>query len=261
MNRLTLNPLLFVVGVLSAHLTLSAETASSRVQAFAALPVWTGLWETEAAAQLLRTGKFGSTALQQTPPYNTEWEKKAARVPALPTTQKDPLAADSKVCAPGGFPTAMAQPVPDAVFEFLVTPEQTLFVTSDRTIRHIYTDGRRHPAGPDLWPTIEGHSIGHWEGQTLVVDTVARTAGPVTNVPGSANLSRDAHFRERIWLLSPDTLLNEMTIEDPERLARPWSIVIRYHRIRDMTRMIAVDCFENDRNPVIDGKIVIAPPR
>ena len=54
-----------------------------------------------------------------------------------------------------------------------------------------------------------------------------------------------------IRLLNHDTLQNEMTIEDPERLNRPWSIVIRYRRITDMDRMIPVDCFENDRNPVI----------
>lgn len=254
-----LNCLLLAAVMASTPLAWSANSGSPRLHAFATQPDWTGLWETDAAAQLLRSGKWSSTALQDRPPYNAEWEEKIPPV-APPLASQDPLPSTAKICAPAGFPAAMGQPVPDTPFEFLVTPEQTLFVASDRTIRHIYTDGRAHPGGAELWPTTEGHSIGRWQGQTLVVDTIARTAGPVTAIPGSAIVGEKAHFTEKLRLLDHDTLQNEMTIEDPERLARPWRIVIRYQRVRDMDRMIPVDCLENDRNPVVEGKIVIAPP-
>jgi hypothetical protein len=151
----------------------------------------------------------------------------------------------------------MEFPVPDLLFELLVTPEQTLLVSSEGTIRHIYTGG--HPAADELWPTPEGHSIGRWEGDTLIVETVARGKGPVGPWPGAAELSENARFTEKLRLLDADTLHNEMTIEDPERLANRWSVVIRYVRVRNLERMIAVNCYENDRNPLVDGRFVIAP--
>ena len=249
---------------------LAAQPPAPRALAFAALPDWTGLWETEAAARLVATGKLEPPKLWGKPPYNAEWERKSLggggpkgssrpkRDPVAPPADLPPAV---KVCEPGGFPAGMEHPVPDHLFEMLVTPEQTLLVSSDGTIRHLYTDGRQHPKAEDLWPTAEGDSIGHWEGVTLVVDTIARKAGPVgPPLPGIADLSEHAHFTERLRLLDADTLQNEMTIDDPQRFAHPWQLVIRYKRVKDLDRMIAVDCRENDRNPVVDGNFVITPP-
>ena len=239
----------------------AAETPALRTRAFAALPNWTGLWETEAAGRLRTTGQFTPPTLWDNPPYNAEWEKKLRSAmpggaPAAPPTDLPPAV---KVCGPVGFPAAMEFPVPDQLFELLITPEQTLLVATDGTIRHIYTDGRKHPDDEDLWATPEGHSVGHWQGETLNVETVARTEGPVGPTPEAAVLSEQARFTEKLRRLDADTLQNEMTIEDPERFSRPWKLVIRYKRVKDVDRMIAVNCRENDRNPVIDGKIIIAP--
>lgn len=241
----------------------AAETPASRVRAFAALPDWTGLWEAESAAVLLATGKFQSPKLWGTPPYNAEWEKKvrdAGPNAHAAAAQTGVLPPALKVCAPAGFPEIMEVPVPDYLFEMLVTPEQTLLVSTDGAIRHIYTDARRHPKGEDLWATPEGHSIGHWEGETLVIDTIARTAGPVGPAPGAADLSEQAHFTERLRRLDADTLQNDMTIDDPLRFSHPWQLVIRYKRAKNVDRMIAVNCRENDRNPAVDGNFVITPP-
>ena len=261
---------LLLSAVLAAVLTMpapgpapAAETPAPRALTFAALPNWTGLWETEAAARLSATGKLEPPKLWEKPPYNAEWEKKSrgSRSNREPAALPADLPRAVKVCEPGGFPAAMDHPVPDHLFEMLVTPEQTLLVSSDGAIRHIYTDGRQHPKAEDLWPTAEGHSIGHWEGDTLVIDTIARKAGPVgPPLPGIADLSEQAHFSERLRLLDADTLQNHMTIDDPQRFSHPWQVVIRYKRAKDVDRMIAVNCRENDRNPVVDGNFVITPP-
>ena len=50
-----------------------------------------------------------------------------------------------------------------------------------------------------------------------------------------------------------------MTIEDPQRFTRPWQVNLRYARVQDLNRLIPVDC-EHDRNPVVDGQVVVAPP-
>ena len=251
---------------LTMTLTLTAraaETPAARALAFAALPDLTGLWETEAAAGLLVTGKFQPPKLWGEPPYNAEWKKKsrgadASGAPAAPPTDLPPAV---KACDPQGFPAVMEVPVPDYLFELLVTPEQTLLVSSYGAIRHIYTDGRKHPKREDLWPTEEGDSIGHWAGKTLIIDTIAHKAGPVgPPLPGITELSEEAHFIERLHLLDANTLQNDMTIDDPQRFSHPWQLVIRYKRAKDVDRMIAVNCRENDRNPVVDGNFVITPP-
>jgi hypothetical protein len=85
-----------------------------------------------------------------------------------------------------------------------------------------FADGRPHPKKEDLWPTDLGDSIGHWEGATLVIDTIARKAGPVVpNTVGFADLSAQAHFTERLTRIDADTLQDDMTIDDPQRFVHP----------------------------------------
>jgi len=91
---------------------------------------------------------------------------------------------------------------PYSQFELVITPEQTLFIpVMLHATRQIFTDGRRHPAKDEIWATPMGDSIGRWEGETLVVDTIARKAGPISD---TNDLSDQAHFVERIRLLNND---------------------------------------------------------
>jgi len=107
-----------------------------------------------------------------------------------------------------------------------------------------------------------GDSIGHWEGDTLVIETVARLANDALAIASPlSKVSEHAKFTERLRLVSPDVLEDEMTIEDPVALARPWTVKIRYRRVTDLDRMTNYDCEENDRNPVVDGQLTVAPAR
>jgi hypothetical protein len=113
--------------------------------------------------------------------------------------------------------------------------------------RSIWTDGRGHP---DDWEGgIFGHSIGHWEGQTLVVDTIGIKT--ITELTTGAKHSGKLHVVERIGLApnDPDTLIVEQTLEDPEALEKPWHQTYTFKRQRDWDLMEFV-CAENDRNPV-----------
>jgi hypothetical protein len=146
-------------------------------------------------------------------------------------------------------------------FEIATLPEETLLVFENGQVRHVYTDGRSHPTGDNLWPTPLGDSIGRWEGQTLVIDTVARSASePITPRAWVATLSEAAHFTERLRRIDANTLEDQMRIEDPVALASPWVLTLRFRRVTEMDRMIPTDCTENDRNPVVDGKMVITKP-
>ena len=100
-----------------------------------------------------------------------------------------------------------------------------------RDVRRIFLDGRPHPSadGPHDTDgrTLNGHSTGHWDGDTLVVETVNMLEGYYDETP--APFSKEVKVVERIRLLGPNLMADEMTITDPVMLARPW-VVTRYFR-------------------------------
>ncbi len=254
-----------VVAGIAAGLALLCATASAqdhwssaeRNQIFATLPNWSGLWESQVSAASdnltgypaakRSTSLVTLMPLLGKPPYRPEWERKReterkATPPGLET---------SKLCRDLKFPLLLELPF---MFQVLVTPEETLFLYENGDVRHIYTDGRQHPSEEDLWPTSRGNSIGHWEGGTLVIDTIE------VKPAGSPDLSDQAHFTERVRLVARNTLEDDLTIDDPVRLAHPWHVSTRWARVLDQDRMLPYDC-ENDRNPIVNDKVTIAPPR
>jgi hypothetical protein len=245
-----------------------AQGNGDRVRLFAALPNWSGLWETQlsAASDDLSgySADIGSPTAQRyskyfkllgKPPYKPEWEAAhaAAIKPAIA-----PAGSTRKQCGNVSFPALLELP---AMFQVLVTPEETVFLDEFGDARHIYTDGRKHPRKQDLWPTPKGDSIGHWQGATLIIDTIEVTPGPVMPIPEAADLSSEAHFIERVRLVDSNVMQDDVTVDDPLRFARPWQISIQWSRVRDQDRMLPYNCAENDRNPVVDGKLTIAPPK
>jgi hypothetical protein len=149
-------------------------------------------------------------------------------------------------CMPPGMPAMMGSG--QYPMEFLFTPGKV-------TTRHeawmqwrtIYTDGRSHPE--DLEPGIFGHSIGRWEGDTLVVETIGIKT--ITTIQHGIHHSPLLKVTERFRLSpdDPDTLLLDQRLEDPEALEQPWDRQFVYRRQRDWDLMEFV-CAENDRNPV-----------
>jgi hypothetical protein len=171
-----------------------------------------------------------------------------------------------------GFPALMLHS--PLMFEIVAAPEETALIFSGREIRHVYTDGRAHTADEDLFPTLWGDSIGHWEGQTLVIDTIGvgglegRAAPGLVAIGGDSNsmfeliaiFSPHARYVERIRMVDPDHLENEMTIIDPRVFTKPWQLKSRYSRVKTLNRMIHEDCEGEERNPIVDGQYTFAPP-
>jgi hypothetical protein len=254
-----------VVLMLAVCVVHAAPNSAQRVRAFARLPNWTGLWETAISKELTTPGGRSSTPgtlkLTGHPPYNPEWELKYQAALDNPAV-KSAVAETLKGCGNDSpayvrsFPNIMEAPM---VFQVVVTPEETLFVMDHGEVRHIYTDRRAHPVGDDLWPTPLGDSVGHWAGQTLVIDTVARTAGPISMFSPAAELGEQAHFIERVHQIDGNTLEDQVTIDDPTRLVHPWIVTLRFTRVLDLARFIPYEC-EADRNPLENGKLIIAPP-
>jgi len=151
-------------------------------------------------------------------------------------------------CSPPGLPRIMR--LAQYPYEFLFTPGRvTINQEAWMQTRTIWTDGRQHPPLDEVDPSFHGHSIGHWEGDTLVIDTVG-ISDALEFGEGGKHSDR---FRlvERIYLApdDPDLLVNEMTMTDPEALAEPYHVVANYRRDRHGA-LIEFQCAENDRNPV-----------
>jgi hypothetical protein len=153
---------------------------------------------------------------------------------------------EGSYCTPPGMPGIMG--VGQYPIEFLFTPGRvTTHHEAWMQWRNIYTDGRGHP--DDLDATFEGDSIGHWEGTTLVVDTIGIKESVALGM--GMKHSDKLHITERIHLAKgdPDTLVVEMMAEDPMALAKPWLHTYTYERSREWT-LLEFICAENDRNPV-----------
>ncbi len=126
-------------------------------------------------------------------------------------------------CAPYGIPRLMNHVGP---FEILQSKNRVLILfETNNAIRQIWMDGRGHPE--ELDPSWLGHAIGHWEGTTLVVDTVGLTDKSWLDTAGHPH-SDALHVVERIRRVDHDTLENTLTFDDPKTYTRPWSSTIIY---------------------------------
>ena len=90
---------------------------------------------------------------------------------------------------------------------------------------------RGHLPADDLYPMFYGDSIGHWEGNTLVVDTIS--LGGANNIDGTAPHSAAAHLVQRISRPSADALRVEATLEDPKALLHPVTATAILKRLPD----------------------------
>lgn len=181
-------------------------------------------WSTLAALPNFTEGVWGYTFS----PAATQQAGLSGSLPELkPGVSRNANVATGETCTPIGVPTVMAKPYP---FEFVFEPDRILMLMEfDGLIRRIWTDGRTHPEDPDL--TYAGHSIGHWQDRTLVVDTVGLLP-EVAIAPGIA-ATANTRIEERITLTGPDTLTIETTVSSPDSLAKPWTYTRTYDRHRD----------------------------
>ena len=228
---------------------------AERVEAFAKLPYWPGFWVSEQYANTTIGGTApprpaGSPPLQRLNGFDAAWneEGKARQEEARRT--RGGRRADG-----WGYPMMMDSATP---FQVMITPEETLIVNAYGETRHIYTDGRGFPAAEDIWPTVWGTSIGHWEGDTLVIETV-QVQMPYTYFHGAPTFSEEARYTERLRM-EGDRLVLEMKVEDPVTLERPFTATIHQVREEAFDRMIQMD-FSNDRTGNENGINTIEPPK
>jgi hypothetical protein len=119
-------------------------------------------------------------------------------------------------------------------------------------IRHIFMDGRTHPDPDDLIPTWWGHSIGRWEGDTLVIDTVGYNDKFWFDSRGTPH-TEQLHTIERWTRINYGTMTHELTIEDPGALSRPVTLKFTARAVPPGHELMESICTENNQYGVAAG--------
>jgi poly(3-hydroxybutyrate) depolymerase len=227
--------------------TANFPPGAPKLSAWSHLPDWNGIWER--GGDIVWDDSLPNTPGEpQVPPYNgqymKEYEARRAEIRAQNLAGRARNLRGGNLYA--GMPAMMVMLRP---MDIEINPREVVIMTSNGGEREIYTDGRLHPA--DALPSKKGHSIGHWEGKTLIVDTCCFKDD--TRLPGGGAHSDAMHITERLWSPDGHSLKDALTVEDPKAFIKPWTTEKTYYRRPDWEQ-VDDDPEENTREfPGIGG--------
>ncbi|MGC4029574.1 MAG: hypothetical protein QM696_11915 [Steroidobacteraceae bacterium] len=224
-------------------------------------PNLTGFWTPVGG---LMERNFGPGAVAGPPRSTNGTQVPASRHPPLKSPYKEKyetvreasargqvLYDPTALCLPPGMPRMMS-----AIYgmEILQTPGQiTITGEWQAAQRRIWLDGRKQVDLDEVLPAYAGYSVGRWEGDTLVVDTIGVRDDVLIEQSGLP-ISDALRLTERIQLSKdePGILVDEITIDDPKVFTEPWTRTFRY-RYRPELNIQEYVCLENNRNVDSNG--------
>ncbi len=180
-----------------------------------------------------------------TPPM-LPWAEKLYKQRWADSDNGKPFAGPSTACLPNGMPLMMmgaSYPI-----QVLQTPGQITLLFEELHLHRMIYLNEKHPA--DVEPGFLGHSVGHWEGDTLVVDTVGLTERTLIDFTGMPH-SADLHLIEHIRKTDPQTLEDLITVDDPKTFSKPWTTRMRYRASSE--RLQEYFCDNNRNTPSSDN--------
>jgi hypothetical protein len=227
-------------GVLTAALVFPSLTFAQAPTSSGATPDFTGVWNMRGSPAT----RYLSYSLSKDEPPMTPWALERFKLtkpsfgPRAVEDSNDPVnptTISAMGCFPPGMPRLYLQPFP---MEIVQVPGRVIMLFEfSHFIRQIYTDGRKH--NTDLGPTWMGDSIGHWEGDTLVVDTIGFNDKTWLDRGGHPH-STDLHLVERIRRVDQ----NDLTIEDPKAYTKPWGAQLTF-QLRPTWNITEMVCEDN----------------
>jgi poly(3-hydroxybutyrate) depolymerase len=212
-----------------------------KLPAWSHLADWNGIWER--GGDIVWDDSLPYIPGEpQAPPYNEQYMKEyEARREKM---RAENLAGHARNLRGGDlYATMPAMMIMLFPLDIEINPREVVLMTSNGGAREIYTDGRLHPA--DALPSKKGHSIGHWEGKTLIVDTCCFKDD--TRFPGGGAHSDAMHITERLWSPDGHSLKDAIAVEDPKAFTKPWTTVKTYYRRPDWEQ-VEYDPEENARD-------------
>lgn len=145
-------------------------------------------------------------------------------------------------CLPAGFPLAETAPAP---YKIIQNPGLTVMLYErDTNFRQVYTDARTLPADPQ--PSWMGYSVGKWDGDALVVETVGITDRSWLDVRGHTH-SDKLRLTERFHRFDFGHMEVQLTIDDPKTYMKPFMVNLK-QRLRPDTDLLEYFCAENERD-------------
>jgi hypothetical protein len=189
-----------------------------------------------------------ATPMVLKPEYAKPYEARRA-AEAAASNRGEPLGTAAVLCVPYGMPTMMSVAV--YPIEVIQTPKQvTVVAEAFSEVRRIYLD-RPQMKIDEVPPGYYGRSVGRWEGDTLVIDTVGiKESVQYQRMPHSDQM----RITERMRLVAPDILHDQITIEDPVVLEKPYTYTLAYRRMPNY-EMVEFVC-DNNREYVDDKGVV-----
>jgi len=129
--------------------------------------------------------------------------------------------------------------------KFVQTPELLLLLNEYNTsFRQVFLDGRPLPDDPN--PTWNGYSTGHWEGDTLVVDSIGYRDDQWLDAAGSP-LTNAAKVTERFRRLNYGHMQVDITVDDAKSYTHPWTVTVELSAVVD-TELLDSACWENEKD-------------
>lgn len=228
----------------SIFLLLSLSAAAVLAQTGQTPPDISGVWSPARGP-----GGAPPSPLLLKPGFKEPYDARRAEERAA-SARGEQLAAPGSLCQPYGMPTMMQVAV--YPMEVIQTPKQvTIIGEAFSEVRRIYI-GKAQLAPDDVDPGYYGHSVGHWEGDTLVVSTI----GIKESVRGYQGLphSDKLQISERIRRTGAETLSDQITLDDPGVLEKPVTYTLNYKFVPDY-EMVEFVC-ENNREYVDEKGVV-----
>lgn len=195
-------------------------------------PDLNGVWQGPYTPDLSRT--LGRDETIPLTPYGADRYKKV-----------DPANNPDGFCLPVGPARGFQSPAP---FQ-LVQNENTIAVLfeNQRIFRIIYVDGTKHPDDITEYPEWMGHSVGHWEGNRLIVDTIGINERSWLDTQGHEH-SDKLHLVETFEKTSTDNIHYTVTFEDAVFFTKPWTSPREFKR--QNTRIMSYSCEENEKDRI-----------
>jgi hypothetical protein len=170
-------------------------------------------------------------------PY-TEWSTEQMAVRRANGGREDPHA----YCMPPNYPRAYTLPQYQKIVQ---TPDVIVMLHEfNAAYRQIFLDGRPLPDDPN--PTWNGYSTGHWEGDTLVVETIGIRDDMWLDIQGSP-ITSSALVTEKLTRPNFGTLRIEITVDDPKAYTEPWTVMLEHAIVVD-TQLLDEICLDDEQD-------------
>jgi hypothetical protein len=160
-------------------------------------------------------------------------------------------------CIPPGIPESAGIPIGH---EYLFTPGRVTVIFENGIVRRIDTSGRPHPSQKDLNPTFGGNSIGHWEGASLLIDTIGLVSQAEFLI--GLRVTEKTHLTEKVFRKDRETLQIDTVITDPEIFTQPYAYT-RYYKHSTQPPFEYYPCNDANRDLTTEGRqtgVDLTPP-